>query len=433
LRISKPIPSPSGPQSDELRPAPENAAFLRHVEQLDADAGGLRGLHLGLSELQPQHRREQHVRAAVAGFERLVSRSRGTLFLLSNLDIVFLYDSEAEAAVERQLQEVAFLFGDDPLFVEAGGPDAFSARYDLESERDGLIARVQRSLAKTEAGVLPADGNRDPRAGTGHGAGPEIALAPEQLGKLARALTTTDLSSLVRRQSVCTFGPRRNPLPRFVELYVSISDLRDAVLPGVDLQSNRWLFQYLTEILDLLILRLLGRSEQRTHHEILSININVSTLLSDTFRKFDQGLNVSRNGSFIFELQGIDILADVGAFLSVRDSVRKMGHRLCLDGISYREIDLYDRIHLGVDFVKIVWDPDMLRLHRRDTDRLAAMVRRCDPARLVLCRVDSTEAVEFGERSGITLFQGRHIERLLSEATALERRSALLSSPEEAA
>jgi EAL domain-containing protein (putative c-di-GMP-specific phosphodiesterase class I) len=429
------MPTASSPARRRSEPGPEQAdAALHHcLEQFAADRREMRGLHLRLARLQPCHRRQQHLLTAVAGFQRLAEGARGSLFRLRNLDIVFLYEAESEALVQRQLHDVAYLFGDDPLFVAGQGRDAFATVYDLASEREALLGSVRRSAAEAGTGGSLPGGGADPGAGPGPRADAGNALVPEQLAKLERALATTDLSSLTRRQSVCTFDRRRIPLPRFVELFVSIADLRDAVLPGIDLQSNRWLFQYLTEILDHRILRLLAHTEQRTRHELLSININLSTLTSDRFRQFERDLSVARNGTFIFELQGIDILSDVPTFLAVRDAAREKGHRLCLDGVHYREIDLFDRITLGIDFVKLVWDPAMLHADRGYARRLAAMVERCDPARLVLCRVDSAEAVAFGENAGITHFQGRHVERLLSESSALQRRLAVDPPPEDAA
>jgi hypothetical protein len=48
-------------------------------------------------------------------------------------------------------------------------------------------------------------------------------------------------------------------------------------------------------------------------------------------------------------------------------------------------------------------------------NRIRSLVRRAGQNRMVLCRCDNREAVDFGHSVGISLFQGRHIETLLAE------------------
>ena len=46
---------------------------------------------------------------------------------------------------------------------------------------------------------------------------------------------------------------------------------------------------------------------------------------------------------------------------------------------------------------------------------LRTLVRRAGKNRVILCRCDDREAVDFGRTIGIDLFQGRHIEHLIAE------------------
>ena len=51
-------------------------------------------------------------------------------------------------------------------------------------------------------------------------------------------------------------------------------------------------------------------------------------------------------------------------------------------------------------------------------NRLAELkqhVDRCGRARIILCRCDSDEAVRFGQSLGLTMFQGRHVDKMLAE------------------
>lgn len=114
---------------------------------------------------------------------------------------------------------------------------------------------------------------------------------------------------------------------------------------------------------------------------------------------------------------------DIEAYLFVRDHVQNKGWRICLDGLTCADIDLYDVRGLGVDLVKIVWDQRMPALVVDARERLAAMVREIGSSRAVLCRVDSRVAVDFGHAIGFSMFQGRYVEQLVSQDARRRRLS----------
>lgn len=86
-------------------------------------------------------------------------------------------------------------------------------------------------------------------------------LTPAMLAKVQKALSMTDFSSLIRRQSVCAVIGKSPPQMLFDEVFVSIADLRDMLLPDVDLTANPWLFQHLTETLDKRVLVSISRHD----------------------------------------------------------------------------------------------------------------------------------------------------------------------------
>ena len=145
------------------------------------------------------------------------------------------------------------------------------------------------------------------------------------------------------------------------------------------------------------------------------MGLNVATLLSDRFLSFDANLEAATRGTIIFELQAIDIFADLGAYIFARDFVKERRYRICLDGVTDLTLPFIDGERLGLDLVKIVWNPDMLgggRTARRQefSDLVAGFGR----ARTILCRCGGEEAVTLGRSLGIELFQGRHIDSLLN-------------------
>ena len=174
---------------------------------------------------------------------------------------------------------------------------------------------------------------------------------------------------MMRRQAICLITPDAPPQPMFRELYISIDELRAIVMPGYNIASDRWLFQRLTQTLDLRMLQLLMKNDDRAIASAFSVNLNVATLLSDRFLAFDASLKAATRGTVVFELQTIDIFSDLAAYIFARDFVKERGYRICLDGVTDLTLPFIDRERLGLDLIKIVWNPDMLAQRPRRAAR----------------------------------------------------------------
>ena len=138
----------------------------------------------------------------------------------------------------------------------------------------------------------------------------------------------------MRRQSICAVAGTYLPRPVFMQLFISIGELARQVLPDINLAANRWLFQHLTETLDLRVLKLLTQADDQDLHSSFSVNLNVSTLLSREFTKFYTSLRTGARGMIVLELQLIDIYSDVANYMFARDFVRERGYRICVDGVT---------------------------------------------------------------------------------------------------
>ena len=49
------------------------------------------------------------------------------------------------------------------------------------------------------------------------------------------------------------------------------------------------------------------------------------------------------------------------------------------------------------------------------SETIRTQIQRTGVTRVVLCRVDNREAIDFGHSVGIEMFQGRYIENLIAE------------------
>jgi EAL domain-containing protein (putative c-di-GMP-specific phosphodiesterase class I) len=412
-------------ESQTRIPSQENL-LLDYVRRLENHKEGRKVVHVHLSKLRSFNRRDQHIRTAASTFEPLVKELQGQLFTLKNADLFFIYKSEQQHQVETMVQKIKFLFSDDPLIEEESKDNPFSSWYDAELNFDDIIQLVQ-GLADVEKVKSKPNSNMRARMDTRASlkAKQEMGepLTPDVLGRVEDALSRADLSNLVRRQIVCALDEKMVPEPEFSELFISITDLRETLIPGVNLLANRWLFQHLTVTLDRRMLAMLTKTDSLTISGNISFNINVATILSDDFQNFDNNITAARRGNLILEVQKEDIFTDLGAFLFAREFVQAKGYRVCLDGMTHEAMEMLDRERLGTDMVKLIWHPEMADGGEDVQNRVRRLVEHTKPENVVMCRVDNREAIDYGQTVGINLFQGRHIENLIAEDT---RRRELL-------
>ena len=392
--------------------------LLEHIDRLSRHREGRRAVHIHLSRLKSENRRDHHLRIAASTFENQVKSFEGQLFQLANQDIFFVYRDVDPAEMDEAVMRLRYLFTDDPLVQDSDDDDQFSTWYDLERQYNDLHTVAQNLYDEVQ--------KRQKRLAQIAGAGGPVAgkppINPHRLGELIDIIAKADLSNLLRRQAVFAILATQPPQPLFRELFISIGDLQKLVLPNYDILANRWLFQYLTETLDKRMLAMLSKNDDPAIANSFSLNLNVSTILSQEFMTFDASLKAGARGTIVIELQMLDVYADIAAFSFARDFAKERGYRLCLDGLNELTLPIVDREKLGIDLVKLQWKPNMgdERLPEKKV-KIKEMVERTGKAKVIMCHVDSEDALRFGHSIGIAMYQGRFIDQLVAPRNAANR------------
>jgi hypothetical protein len=397
------------PRSAE--PESPETTLLDYLKSVRPRANSLHFAHVRLSNLPEELRPDHRVRAVIALFDGLLGDEQSRLFALSGADLVVACPEAALDDIKTAMIKLRFMFDDQ---FGASGDGDLIRWYQGEQDLDGLQVQVQslyfkrhqRQSAESAPASLALPSARR-RAAQGQ------SLSPAMLAKLRKALGGTDLWHMIRRQPVCALVGNAQPQPLFHEIFISIAELGKAVLPDVEIGGDPWLFQMLTETLDGRVLAHLMRREDSTLDGDVSLNLTVKTLLSPAFLAFDEGIKAGQRDTIVFELQTIDIFADLAAFQSARDFAHERGYRICIDGVTLDTLPFIDRHRLGVDLIKLSWDKAQVA-PLLATGGLQEHARRCGPARMILCRCDDAYAVSVGLDAGIFLFQGRYIDELLS-------------------
>lgn len=399
----------------QVLPSQENL-LLDYVQRLEQHRKGRKAVHLHLSQLAPQNRRPTRINIAANTFESLVRTLQGQLFVLNNSDFMFIYKSLHEDEVVSAIVKLQFMFADDDMLINTPDGDfgQFASFYDVAQDYAQMLKVAQQLVAEEVERRQTETVAKTTAVATRTRTRKLDPLTPSVLHRLEEALVQADLSNLVRRQSVCAIIGKSPPQSVFTEIFVSIPDLRATLLPNIDITSNRWLFQHLTDTLDRRVLSMLHKNDDRTLDSDFSINLNVPTLVSPDFLKFDDNVKAGVRNTIIIELQEMDVFNDVAAYLFARDFVHECGYRICIDGVSRHSLPFINRARLGADLVKLLWNPSMAEENELiGGATYRELLKRNGINRIVMARCDTPAAIEFGQSLGVSLFQGRYVEEMM--------------------
>lgn len=397
-------------------PLSQKDTVLRYLASV---TGGIRdwsAIAAKVSELSPESKDDTIVQAAANNFKDLFPRSNAKVFIMGNQDIFYVFPKKYEDQVKAVLIKLRFLFSNDPFIIEDPTFEKFIKWFDLLNN----YPEVEKYL--TDANNIPKPTKRIILKPKNQGFSsrpknkvPGKPLTSKLLSKVEQALSKADFSNMIRRQSVCAVVGSSQPYRLFDEVFVDIENLRATVLPDVDLSLNPWLFMHLTETLDERVMSIINNHDDNTLNNDFSINLNVSTILSESFIAFDDNIKHSMRSSIVFELQLIDIFSDLRSFFLARDIAHDKGYRICIDGITHDMLPLVDRSEINADLVKIIWDEELAIILDQNPEAIQIDIDRNGANNIILCRVDDQHGLEVGRSLGISMYQGYHIQRSIDE------------------
>ncbi|HLN22736.1 MAG TPA: hypothetical protein VK558_01995 [Patescibacteria group bacterium] len=399
--MNVPVPSATGPEI-----VTQESLLLGAAERIDRIRQGRLAIHVHLSRLRPQNRQDGHIRIALRMLEPMINAYRGQMFLLGNSDVVFMLKDPNLTDVENMVFKLRALFSKDPLtFVDKGdGRDNFCTWFDLGVTSDyeafvGMSRTVteearQRSRDKAKARVeLPP-------------------IDPTGLGEVMEALAAIDVSGMIRRQAAIVIdGTSAEVL--FQEFYIAMAELQKALAADMNLLGNRWLFQHLSQTLDLRVLSALQDMALRKRPNMFSLNLNIASVLSKQFDDFEK--SESTRSALSVEFQVLDVLADSRGYYAARERLREVGHQVVLDGLNELTLQFMDVTQFDADLYKVTWSPEMGEGEHGDIT--AAAMAPLGMEKILLARCDSESAIQWGLNQGIQRFQGRYVDAMLAAYT----------------
>jgi hypothetical protein len=393
----------------------EESLLLDHVQRIERNRQGSFAVHVHLSKLRSHLRQSHYIRVAARSFDALLNNHEATLYLLSNTDMVLMCRNVRIDEIDVPIYKVRALFSEDPITFGAEGSmeNRFTAWFDLaqSGEYAAFLAQARDMAARAQRQKRDKPGERAP----GMAGRP---LDPTNLSAINKLLQGTRIADLIRQQSAVEVYPGGKGDVLFREHYVSMPELQTRIAPEVNLFASPWLFQYLTETLDRRMLSVIGRRDFAKMKQAISVNLNITTILSPGFQNFHDQIN-GNSDKIVVEMQTIDVFADMGAFAFARDWLQEHGYRVLIDGLNPLSLQFFDPSVLAADFVKVSWSPDFLG--GVPEDRMVEMrevVEDVGSSSVILARVDSEDAVKWALTLGIQRFQGHYIDRVVEAMVA---------------
>lgn len=394
------------------------------------------GVAFSFASLMEQYRNDYQIKIALNMLKDVLKNEDVTVFVCADRTVLMLCKNTPKQLIEKAIFQLRYLFMDDPLAYTSDGEEnpAFCQTYPLASQFDAFTAIARGKMLGTRpksgaAPVAPASPAAKPQGESLlkqvtrsiASASPLKFFTASNLATIERDLANADLSTVVRRQPVCAAIPDMMVRRVFDELYINIAHLRQVLHVDADLLSNRWLFKYLTELLDQRMLRMLRHDPMRYLELPVSLNLNIRTLMSDAFLEFDEFVKPSVKVSVVIEVQIADVFEDMRAFNLARETVQKLGYRICLDGLSDLSFVQVDRERLGFDLVKLQWNAEMPSdVQSGENRRIYDAVKAAGANRVILTRCDNRKAVDYGQAMGVSLFQGRYLDKLMNPMSKVE-------------
>ncbi|AWU93474.1 hypothetical protein [Azospirillum ramasamyi] len=388
----------------DQKPDFDNDKLLNLLRSAKNELQGMRLIHMHLSLLKDRDPTSQMMVRSIIQ-ELATKASFLQSFNISNGDVIVLYKGLKLTGVTDVCQTVEQVFLSKTTLT---GPNPYK-EYSLYSIMELALnfINVIRFIEELQANE------------TGHHVTetkPPITL--EELGKLERSMQMFDLSPFLFNQGIANIGSGETEM-EYYELYISIKLLQERLCPDYDITANKWLFNYFTANLDQSVLRALNHGLSFMRGRRIGININLSTVISTGFVKFDERLPIDFRGQVVLEVSKGDLIENLPLFNEVVEFAQDRRYQIAVDGLNPFWVTNFDLEYLNADYAKIFWSNDMLEMDPSFEKFFRDRIAEQDRCKFILARCDSVSSLVYAHKMGIKLVQGRAVDNIMRKGVSV--------------
>ncbi len=385
------------------------------LDRMRRNPEGRKVVHLRLSKLMPANRTPVRIKIVTRMFRTLESGRQVQIFSLTNDDLAMIVGGGAQRDVNNIIHRIRKLFEGDPLTLDDDqGNDRFVVWYDLQLDAAMAIHAAQQLRQEAQSAQPVATAPQLP------------TVTPAALDEIHKKLAFLNVVPFVRDQvAVRIDAETKAPSIEFYEFFLSVGDLQRTVAPNWNLFGDRSLFQDLSRTMDLRMLDIVLRHPDARGTPALSLNLNLETIFTPTFASFLERLEQGQK--VIIEVQAVDLLTNFHMYLDAQAVLASMGHAVLIDGLSTSALAMLDVALMKPDYAKIIWAPELLDMMDPATNQSAAfIVHNIGAEKVILSRCDSANALQWGLKTGISVFQGHFLDAYRKKAPAPQARATRL-------
>ena len=367
--------------------------LLDSLSRIAKNPAGYSVLYVNVSKLKPKNRHPQFVKIFAKLFEDLVGATNGMMFILTSGDFAILGKKITQETVENAVKTLRQGLSSDPVLINSESGE-FAEVYEFPEQFVSFYKRIEDVIA--EGAEQPAEPQKR-------------ALTAAQVESVIHHLDNLDIRDIVKHQSIIRIGGAKKFEVVFQEFFVAVKDLSAQFNKDIDLTGNRWLFLYLTQVLDKKTMSAFQAADLKVWPQQISLNLNLSSVRSREF--IDLVKNFIRpEQKLIVEVQLMDIFNNLASYFEVRDLLHQGGHQILIDNTSPEMLRMLNMKRLEPDWVKIFWVP--LMAFDQDNEELRRTVAELGNRNVILAKCRDEKAMRWGLKYGINTFQGPYIDDL---------------------
>lgn len=367
--------------------------LLTALDRVAKNALGYAVLYINISKLKPKNRHPEFVKIIAMLFESIIGAAKGSMYILSNGDIAILSKNITPSEIDEAVKKLRAGLAADPVLSHDSRD--FALVYSFPRDFFSFYGKIEKMVQENKEAETEELPVKEP-------------IEAEDMDKIISTLDDIDMAELVKRQSVMRV--HNNEFTDLMqEFFVAVKDLSRYFGGNKDLVANRWLFQYLTQVLDKKTLAAFASAEITEWPEKISLNLNLSSVFSKEFVEFAKNF-LKPAQQIIVEVQMMDILNNLNLYHEVKDILHKGGHKLLIDSLNPASLSMLNLDKLVPDMIKIFWEP--LLVYDTDNQSLKNAVEYMKPENVILAKCDGSEAMRWGLSYGLNTFQGPYIDEI---------------------